>query len=140
MRKEIEVISIEELCESELLELLLSEPPSSQDLISICEYTAEKNKIKSEKREKKKLKKRLEKDKLKTLREDKKIKFLLEGDRLAEVKRCKRWEAWRALTARWALQTRGLRSMSGGSETPSKPIEYKPIPLKYCSICKRNHP
>lgn len=138
--KELNLI---ELDGSDLLDLILSEPEDiSNNVLDVCENTSKKNSKKLQKKEAKAARKKELRRLAKEAKENKKIAYLLEGDRLQELKRCKRWERILALHERWALQQRNMPPMSGGDGTlpPPTTTKYVPPTLKYCSICKRCHP
>lgn len=134
---------LDDLSGEYLLDLILAdaappqEVPESLLLDAVIEKTVAKHKKKLSKKESK----RQQRKALKSAREDKKIAFLLEGDRIQEVKRCKRWEESLKRAARWALALRNNDLLSRGGGGSGGASGFAPVNISvWCSICKRSHP
>lgn len=134
---------LDEIPASTLIDLILAEQPKPQEdlllLVDIANNTTAKFKTKQEKKRLRRLKEKEQQAE----KETRKIKQLLEVDRLQEMKRCKRYERSLELNERWRLMTRNSALTGNGGGSSSIKTTYiapKPIPTKYCSICKRHHP
>lgn len=136
---------MDEIPASVLIDLILAEQPKPQEdlllLVDVANNTTAKFKAKQARKAAKKAKRKEQQ----TEKETRKIKQLLEVDRLQEMKRCKRYERSLELNERWRLMVRNsyVSVGNGGGGSSSVKTTYippKPIPTKYCSICKRHHP
>lgn len=132
---------LDEIPASALIDLILAEQPKPQEdlllLVDVANNTTAKFKAKQARKAAKKAKKKEQQSE----KETRKIKQLLEVDRLQEMKRCKRYERSLELNERWRLIRMSVGNGGGGfSSVETTYIPPKPIPTKYCSICKRHHP